>query len=331
MKRLNTILAAVLAAQVSLAGALLWDSQRYAMAEPGQPLLVFEPEKVNRIVIDTPEEGSITMRKDAQGWHLPSRDGFPAAELKVDGFLAGLRDLKPRLPVAITEDAIQRFHVGAEHFERRITLKHGDDILATLYLGDSAGPSRVYARAEDDDAIYEIEFGIWQASTEPTHWMDRNLLHQPPEDIVRVELPSFTLQRKDDEWRLVGLDKDAGTNADEAARIVDRLANLTFEDVKGEVDKSASAPSPELSYTLTFKNGDKVKYRISRANQGEDYLLRTSATDYVFKVGKQSVDEIHDFKRDALVRTSSGEEGDKSATTSSDKGGSAAIKAKGHS
>ncbi|MDN5848385.1 MAG: DUF4340 domain-containing protein [Nitrococcus sp.] len=330
MKRMNTILAAVLAAQLLLAGALLWNGQRYAVAEPGQPLLVFEPEKVDRIVIDTPKEGSITLRKDVEGWHLPSRDGFPAAETKVDGFLAALRDLNPRLPVAITENAMQRFQVGAEHFERRITLKHGDDTRATLYLGESAGPSRVYARSENNEAIYEIPFGLWQASTEPTHWMARNLLHQPPEAIVRIDLPSLTLQRTDDKWRLVGLSEGAGTNADEAARIVERLANLTFEDVQGKVEESASTPTPELSYTLTLKNGESVKYRFSKADQGDAYLLTTSANGYVFKVSKETVAEIHDFKRDALVRKSSDEEGDKSAKASSAKDGSA-DKAKSHS
>ncbi|MDN5869588.1 MAG: DUF4340 domain-containing protein [Nitrococcus sp.] len=330
MKRMNTILAAVLAAQLLLAGALLWNSQRYALAEPGQPLLVFEPEKVDRIVIDTPEEGSITLQKDAQGWHLPSRDGFAAAESKVDGFLAALRDLNPRLPVAITENAMQRFQVGAEHFERRITLKHGEDTLTTLYLGESAGPSRVYARPENDEAIYEIPFGLWQASTEPTHWMARNLLHQPPRDIVRIDLPSFTLQRKDDKWRLVGLNAGAATNEDEAARIVQRLANLTFEDVKGKVEESASAPAPELSYTLTFKNGDSVKYRFSKAGQGDAYLLTTSTNDYIFKVSKETVDAIHDFKRDALVKKASDEKGDKSAPTGS-ANRSGADKAKSHS
>lgn len=313
MKRLNIILGSVLAAQLLLAGALLWDTQRYAIAEPGRPLVAFDREKVDSIVIDTHDEGSITLRKGEQGWNLPSRDGFPAARSKVNGFLVALSDMKPRLPVAITKDASQRFHVGEKDFERRITLKRGDNTLATLYLGDAAGPSKVFARSEAGKAVYEIAFGIWQASTKPNHWMDRNFLQQKPDDIMRIDLPSFTLQRKDDKWQMAGLSDGAGTNEKEAGRIVDRLANLTFEDTKGKAGKSASEVAPELSYTLTLKDGRSVQYRFHKADQGNDYLLRTSASDYIFKVGKETVDEIHGFKRDDLVKESKGEAADKAA------------------
>lgn len=311
MKRLNIILGGVLVAQLLLAGGLIWNTQRYAIAEPGRPLVAFDRGKVDGIVIDTHDEGSITLRKGEQGWSLPSRDGFPAAHSKVDGFLAALSDLKPRLPVAITEDASQRFHVGGKDFERRITLKHGKNTLATLYLGDAAGPSKVFARAEAGEAVYEIAFGIWQASTKPKQWMDRNFLQQKPGDIVRIDLPSFTLQRKDNKWQIAGLSDGAGTDEKEAGRIVDRLANLTFEDTEGKADKSAGEPTPELSYTLTLKDGRSVTYRFRKAKQGNDYLLRTSASDYIFKVAKETVDEIHGFKRDALVRKSKGEAADK--------------------
>lgn len=326
MKRLNFILGAVLAAQLLLAGALLWDAQHYAVAQPGQPLLAFEHGKVDRIVIDTRDEGSITLQKDGKSWILPARERFPADRSKVDGFLVALSDLKPRLPVAVTEDASQRFHVGPKDFERRITLKHGKDTLATLYLGDSAGASRVFARAETGEAVYEVGFGIWQASTKPHEWMDPNLLQQKPDDIVRIDLPSFTLQRKDDKWQLGGLSNGAGTDAEEAGRVVNRLANLTFEDVKGKVDKSANEPAPELSYTLTLKDGQSVQYSFSQADQGDDYLLRTSASDYVFKVGKDVVDGIHNLKRDALVKKAKDEAADKAAagTVKDDTGNAAA-------
>ncbi|EAR22974.1 DUF4340 domain-containing protein [Nitrococcus mobilis] len=319
MKRLNIILAGVLAAQLLLAGMLFWNAERYTLAQPGQPLIVFARDQVDTIVIDTREEGSVTLRKGAEGWNLPSREGFPADASKVDGFLVALRDLRPRLPVAVTEGADQRFHVGSADFERRITLKHGEDALATLYLGDSAGPNEVFARSETGKAVYEIAFGLWQASIEPNQWMDRNVLQQKPRDIVRIDLPSFTLQRKDDKWQLAGLGNGAGTDAEEAARIIDRLAHLTFEDVQGKADQSIRAPVPELSYTLTLQDGRTVKYRFSKAAQGDDYLLRTSADDYVFKVSKAVVAEIHDLKREALVKQTKEEPADK-ATTGADKG-----------
>ncbi len=313
MKRLNIILAGVLAAQVLLAGVLLWNAQRYMLIKPGQPLVVFARDKVDTIVIDTPEEDSITLRKGAEGWTLPSREGFPADASKVDGFLVALSDLRPRLPVAVTEGADRRFHVGAADFERRITLKHGEDALTTLYLGDSAGPKQVFARSETGKAVYEIAFQLWQASTEADQWMDRNFLQQKPRDIVRIDLPSFTLQRKDDKWQLAGLSNGTDTDVEQAVRIVDRLANLTFEDVQGKVDKSDSAPVPELNYTLTLKNGHTVEYRFSKAAQGDDYLLRTSVDDYVYKVSKEVVSGIHDLKREGLVKQTEVEPADKAA------------------
>lgn len=324
MKRLNMILAVVLAAQLLLAGALAWNSRRYTIAKPGQPLVSFDRAKVDRIVIDAGQEGSITLRKNTRGWNLPSREHFPADRSKVESFLATLADLKPRLPVAVTEDAIQRFHVGAKKFERRITLKQGKQALATLYLGDSSGPSQVFARAREGKAVYEVRFGLWQASTEPDQWMDRNLLQHKPDDIARIDLPTFTLQRKNGHWRLDGLGGKADTDEEAADRVVDRLANLTYEDVKGKADKSAGEPAPELSYTLTLKNGKSLKYRFSKAAQGKGYLLRTSASDFVFEVSQEEVDGIRNLKRDTLVKKAKDEANDKAAAGTARSGNSTA-------
>ena len=302
MKRLNLILAAVFAAQLLLTGALLWTTGPMAVVESGQALVSFERDNVERIVIDTAEQGSVTLRKSGQRWTVPSREGFPADRSKVDGFLSALSDLKPRLPVAVTEDAGRRFHVGAKDFERRITLKQGEDTLTTLYLGDSAGPDQVFARAAGGEAIFEIALGLWQASGEPSDWLDRSQLRQKRADIVRIDLPSFTLQRTDDTWQLSGPNGGNGTDAEKAARVVDRLTTLTFEDVRGKKEKSPSEAVSELSYTLTLKNGERVRYSFSKADQGDDYLLRTSTSDYVFSVSKEVVDEIHDLKPDALAK-----------------------------
>lgn len=303
MKRLNLILAGVFAAQLLLTGALFWNTRPLALAESGQALVSFERDHVERIVIDTAEQGSVTLRKSGQRWTVPSREGFPADRSKVDGFLSALSDLKPRLPVAVTEDAGRRFHVGAKDFERRITLKQGEETLTTLYLGESAGPDQVFARAAGEKAVYEIAFGLWQASSEPSDWLDRNQLRQKRADIVRIDLPSFTLQRTDDhQWQLSGPSGGNGTDAEKAAQVVDRLTTLTFDDVRGKKQQSPGEAVSELSYTLTLKNGNRVHYSFSKAGQGDDYLLRTSTSDYVFSVSKEVVDEIHDLKPDALAK-----------------------------
>lgn len=317
MKRLNIILSAVLAAQLVLAGALAWNIRDYAVAQPKQPLLAFERQKVDTIVIKAPDAGSLTLRKGTEGWSLPSYYHFPADASQVESFLVALGDLNPRLPVAITEAARQRFHVAQKTFERRITLKHGENILAQLYLGSSAGPSQAFARPAEGEAIYEVHFELWQASVEPDQWVAGDVLQQEVADIVRIDLPELTLQRKEDKWRLVGLDDGADTDSDKAAHIVQRLASLTFNSVKGKVDESTNDWTPELSYTLTLKDGRRVAYHFSKAKQGDGYLLRTSASDYVFKISKETVEALHELKRSALVMKSEDETVDKTAKSTS--------------
>lgn len=114
----------------------LGEKDRGPTASAG-PLLAFAPEQVTGIRIRSPEGEPISVTKTPDGWTIPALADLPAAEHKVTGLLTKLAGLQKGVPVATSEEALKRFKVAADAFERKLVLERGDDSPAILYLGDS--------------------------------------------------------------------------------------------------------------------------------------------------------------------------------------------------
>jgi hypothetical protein len=321
MNRLLAILGLVLLAQIVLAAGLSMGASSTGELAPGEPLLHFDPAAVDRIVIATPGKDPLVLAKHGKAWRLPKYFGVPAASGKVEAFAGRLAGLKPRLPVATTSDAATRFKVGADHYARKVTLHAGDRTVATLYLGKADGARRTYARARGSNAVYDVDLGAYQAGTKPTDWSDPNLLHLKEADITRVQLHGITLQRHKHQWRVDGLGKGKVTDQDQVTNLLDQLANLSYLAVLGTKDQPAfHQGKPALKFTVDTKSGKNLSYVFSKPAKGDDYVLKTSARDFYFKVPKYAVKDLLNASRDKLARAKAGSKSSHHASAS-DTGG----------
>lgn len=303
MKRWITILGVLLAIQLGLAAFIHFNAGGDFAARDGEALVQADQARVDRIVIEAQRQPALVLEKKDGTWRLPGHYDFPASSDRVQQLLDKLAGLKPRLPVATSGSAAERFKVADADFERKLVLAGGKETFATLYLGDSPGFRRIYARTDGSDAVYEVEFGVHEASVKPDDWADRGFLRVKEEEVTRAELPGITLERKDGQWLAEGLSEGEETVQAEAAAAVGKLAGLTFLSVLGsEARPEYKQDAPVASGALTLKSGEKVNYVFSKPEQGSDYVLKTSAHDYYFKVAGYIVDELKDLKREKLVR-----------------------------
>lgn len=303
MNRLLTTLGLVLLAQIVLAAGLSMGASSTGELAPGEPLLQFDPATVDHIVIAAPGKDPLVLAKHGKAWRLPKYFGLPAASRKVEAFAGRLAGLKPRLPVATTSDAATRFKVSADHYARKITLDAGGQTMATLYLGEADGARRTYARVAGSNAVYDIDLGAYEAGAKPTDWSDPNLLHLNEADITRVQLHGITLERHKNQWRVDGLGKSKVTDQDQATTLLDQLANLSYLAVLGTKDQADYHQSkPALKFTVDTKSGKSLSYVFSKPAKGDDYVLKTSAREFYFKVPKYAVKDLLNASRDKLAR-----------------------------
>lgn len=261
MQRTTIILGAVLAAQLVLAAVLQLGLAGGGTAERATgPLAAFERDAIDAVRITGTDGDALRVERGDNGWRLPAADGFPAGAGRVERLLSDLDGFGDRLAVARSEEARERFSVGSGNFERRVELMSGDETVATVLFGGSAGTGRVYARAAGQDTVYEVAFTLQHASVDPQRWYDNAVAGLDPQSVRQAEMPGFVLRRTEGKlWKLVdGASAPAETNPSKALGLVRRLAQPR---IRGVARAEPPDAEPVLAYTLTTKEGEEVRFR----------------------------------------------------------------------
>jgi len=300
MKRITRNLAILLAAQLGLALLLALSAGDFGATQAGRPLLSFEADEIQRIRIRALAQEPVMLQRRDQDWLLPDYYEVPASKAKVQEFLAQLAGLEKRLPLATSTAAQQRFKVADDAFERVIELYgDGDEPVAKLYLGDSPGFRRVYARAGDEDTVFELAYGVHQASAKPDDWADRNLLRLPEDELTRVELPDVTLARVEDAWQVADPAEGEQSNDQEIRSALQRLSGLGFLSIQGTEPPTGQ---PVLELTVERKSDEPVSYQIYAGTDDADPQLRSSAHPWTFSIAKYLLEDLKELTRDKLVK-----------------------------
>jgi len=267
------------------------------------PLLTFQGDQVKAIRIQTPEGEPVLLAKTDNGWAIPALGDLPAAEHKVTGLLSKLEGLQKGLPVATSEEALKRFKVADQSFERKLTLEQGDSKPAILYLGDSPGFRRLFVRAADDTAVYEAELGLFDVPDKADDWSDRTLLHLDAEKIQRLTLADLTLERSGENWRLTDLAEGEEQDQQAIEDAVRRIANIDFLGVLEDKEEPAlSKDTSPLEIEATLAGGETVSYTLTKLAEGNDYLLKASNRPQRFTIADYTAKRLTAMDRSDLLK-----------------------------
>jgi hypothetical protein len=317
-------LAALLAVQL-LAAIALSVGGRGALdpAALDAPLLAFEPDQVSSLVIE-PGQGAesgegLTLKRVGDGWVIAELADFPADRGRVHQLLTRLGELKRPLPVATSPEALNRHKVGDDAFERRLTLKAGDQAVATLILGDSPGYRRIFARPAGDAAVYDLDLPLYDVSDRRDDWLARDQLRVDRETIERVASGDWALVKGDEGWRLEGADvsPDQGAVDD----LLSRLSGLSYRTVLGTADRPEFGQSkPGLELTLGLSDGTSRGYRISSTTDRGDRVLKSDAGPWYYRLSEFDLEGIEGLDRAKLLGESTPAE-----QTSGEEAGAASV------
>ncbi len=298
-------LGALLALQLLLALTLDLEGGDMAPAGSQGPLLVFQPDQVTAIRVQASAGESVLVKKTEGGWVIPSLGDLPAAGHRVTGLLAKLHGLQKGLPVATSEEALKRFKVADEGFERKLTLERGDEPPVFLYLGDSPGFRRLFVRAGGDQVVYDAELGLFDAPDKADNWSDRSLLHLDAEKVEKLTVSGLTLERKDAGWRLAGLAKGQEQDQGAVDDAVRALTDIDFVGVlAGEKQPAVSKDASPVEIEATLVGGKNVRYEISKLAKGSDSLLTVSNRPQRFTLSQYMAEELTGIERADLLKKS---------------------------
>jgi hypothetical protein len=311
MEKTIRILAILLAAQLLLAVAMSFTGPNLAAAHPNTPLLTLDDQPVDHVTIEGPEGARVVLVKQDKDWVLPDNGGFPADRTQVDTLLSRLEGLQRGLPVATTSGALTRFKVSEESFERRLRLAHGDDALATLYLGTSPDMHHVHARTGKDDAVYAVDFAVYEVPDKAADWENKAILQFPQDSLQTIEVAGLTLHRTSAAssekaagggegkpagkatWQIDGAGQGEVVNPAGAQDLAGKLAQLRLGAVLGtEAKPEYGLDKPALTLSVTRKGGGKLEYQLGPTGKEGYAVLKSSARPEYFRVPSYTADAL---------------------------------------
>lgn len=315
-QKLIPVLSILLVLQLALAAGLHWYGSTVQASTPGEKLLAVDFSQIDQLRIEN-GESAVTLRKVNQEWQVPELE-FPASQDKVTGFLDKLANLEKGWPVATTSDAAKRFKVNTDQFERKISLKQGEETLAVLYLGTSPTYRNANLRVDGEDEIYTGELSSYDAAVKPDEWIDKEILQVETGDIQRIALDNFVLAKQDGKWILQGLKDDEQSNAQEIQSLVSKIANLRINGVLGkEAKPEYGLDKPDHMLTLDLAGDKQRVYRLAKPENESYFVLKSSTLEQYLQVPVYTINPIVDTKREKLVeaKKSESEEGTETQNT----------------
>lgn len=313
MRKFNALLLGLLVIQIILV-VVVYSEQGQAGAVPSGPYVKIDRSKLASVQITNGDGDTVTLKHTKNGWTAPERLDFPVNMQRLKGLIGGLDGTRPDLPVAVSKDARQRFHVAKDKFERHLVFKTDKGVAADLYLGDTAGAGRVYARLAGQDAIQELQFPIWRASAKVGDWLNKDYLEPTVSDLKQVTLPAVTLNRSDDQWIPADLPGDRLPDEGRIQSLLDHLRTLQWRKLDGRTDKVTLPGKPTFSMTVTPKQGKAMTYHFyetpgkvegkgKKASKSKPtWRVTRSDSDFVFTVGDDRIEPLYTAKLADLTK-----------------------------
>ncbi len=301
---LSLILQAGLAVWVNLPG------DDAGVVEAGKPLLSLGAAGADTVTIEQPGEPRLRMTRKGDGWVLPGHGDFPVSPARFEQFEEKLLTVKRSWPVGKTLAAAKRLKVVPDHFERRIRFLQGADVLGDLFLGSSPGFRKVHARLDGDEHTYAIDFNAFDAPVDADRWYDTEVLKTAVDHIARIHMGAYALRAEEGVFEVEGLGEDEESDAEAVRKLVERVSGVVFRDVLGE-DAEALFDAGErvLEYTIELKEGTSVTHTVASPEEGDHYILKSSARPHYFEVDRERFDELRDTARSQLVKAAAEDAG----------------------
>ncbi|OQX51321.1 hypothetical protein B5M47_01285 [candidate division CPR3 bacterium 4484_211] len=271
----------------------------------------FNKEEVNRIEVKKGDD-EIKLIKENSRWVVETKEKALADEQKVANLLETTGGLSRSELISTNPEKQKDMQVDESGI--RIRLFRDDSLTADYYLGKSGpGYGTTYIRKEGEDRVYLVS--EWLSGFSPTaEWRNLVVLKFVADDVSSVAVwhqgNSFTLEKKDGEWKLTGEEKsqalenslEPGSKESPAKGSLDSkkiqtfittLSSLRANDLqmKGNLEL-AGLNNPQWKYVINLKDGSLYELAIGNQDENEDYFVKTNQSEIIYILPSYTVEDF---------------------------------------
>ncbi|HVC02175.1 MAG TPA: DUF4340 domain-containing protein [Steroidobacteraceae bacterium] len=317
MQRWIPILAAVLCAQLLIAGALALRKDALATRPPSAPFVTAPIGTADQIAIEGPAKAAaaaprVVLQKRGTNWVVHSDYDVPVGKSKVADLLRRFTALRRGLAIADTPQALRRFKVDGHRFARRLTFSRGGKMLATVYLGESTGLHQSDARTNGERAVYTVGVATYDVPATGTGWIDAQMLQIPSDDIVALDVGGTSgaplrLTRKlvangtPGPWTAAALPRGRSLDATKIAALTRAIDEMRVDKVLGErANPDWQAGHPQLTLTIesaatkATATAKATIWTLSKPKSGDFVVLKSSAQPWYFSLNSGEAQPLLD-------------------------------------
>ncbi len=285
MNRSVVSLLLVLVIQCGIIAAVYWPQHGLIQQSVAHGLLTLDPTSIDQIRVGDEYNNETLLVKSGEQWLLPELENLPADPAKVAALLASVTAQNNTWPIAQSSTARQRFQVADYHFQRSVSLGGAGKKLATVYLGTSPGFRKVHARKKGTDAIYSINFNVFDAPGLSGAWVEPRLLQiRAPMQIIA---DSYSLRREGERWT-----SGAGGTPDarELDALLSALRALQVDGVaNADLQRELAATEADLVLQVQSLTGQTT---LELFTLNDKYFISSSEYPLVFTVSAYDFDRL---------------------------------------
>lgn len=301
MQRIIYVAVLLLIIQVGLTVALNRGDSRLDVKTPDTAFIEFTPSEITSIEITDSENQQLILDKKDNSWLISSTFSAPAEGALIKNLLDKLANAQQGFAVATSSGAAGRFKTAKEGFENHILLRKGDQPVADIYLGTSAGMRRSHVRRAGEKEVYTIGVSSFEVDTDSDKWLDKNAFKIEEETLKGLKIADIELSQEGDGW-LVADTSAEKLKMEEVEKLIKAITGLSVQSVLDpEEVKTLFGNEPDLQFTVSAENKESTQYSFVKQ---EDYsVLKISDSDLYFKVFNWQVETLKEFKKEKLVHS----------------------------
>ena len=235
------------------------------------------------------KESSARLVKVDGVWRLPDLKSLPADSLKVEALLDSLTGLEVGWPTSKDAGSHERYKVGSEDYQTKLTLTNADGAETVYFLGESPGFRKVYYRQQNSDDVYLVQLNALDTVPNSKSWLDRGLWKLEKVDSIKTS--TLDLIKSEGQWAL------AGTEAPQLDQAKAQSVANAWQSLR-VLDLSDQKIGPERTEIEVGSGETKHNYHLHKS--GDQYLIGREDSENVFTLAKPHFEALTQVKLEEL-------------------------------
>jgi hypothetical protein len=278
-------------------------------------IVLFTPDAVQKLIIHRGAE-SLTLQREADGFHLTAPQTFLADKIHVDALLMALADARALEFVAEPATAADLIQVGLDKPSIRAEIYLKDPKPLVLYLAKGPHDNEFFATNQDKNIVIRLAVsGVYEKLSTPlSDLRDKHILKFERDNIGSIEMQKgdkiVRFERKKDSWTMT---KPEIAPASEASMngLLYKLSSLQGEyllaDNIGPQDFAAYKLSPPEAQIALFDPQDKPIATLLLAKHGDkEFAAAAAGAKSIYAIrnptAQEFVFEPNEYKQGELSR-----------------------------